>query len=89
MKNFKVGALSHSETAVSFMTGAGAFITYAYALDRLPQWLGVYTNIAVGVGILVVATFLRVPFMTPFLIGSSVIFLIDGIMDVFSGRVTA
>ncbi|WP_148681125.1 hypothetical protein [Candidatus Nitrososphaera gargensis] len=68
------------------MSSAGAFVTYAYVLDRLPAWFGIYTNLVIGLGSLVFAALFRIQFLSPFLLGASSIFLVDGIIDVFAGR---
>lgn len=86
LRTFKIGGLSHSETAVAFMSSLGSFVTYAYLLDRLPQWFGVYTNLVVGTVSLFIAAFFRIQFLSPLLLGASAIFIVDGVVDVFAGR---
>lgn len=68
------------------MAAAGAFATYAYALEHLPQWFGIWTNLSVGIAILVGAGVVRLAFITPFLIGGATIFIIDGIFNVWDAH---
>lgn len=83
---FKVGGMSHKESGIALATGVGAFIAYSYGVDKLPQWFGVWTNLAVGIGALVVASLVRVPFFSPMIVGAAVVFIADGLLDVLTAR---